>query len=252
MERGWFKVYRGWTAHDAFEPEPFTEREAWLWLIEKAAHAPHAIALKNGKEFQIGRGEFLTSLRCLETEWGWNSVKRVRTFLRKLNQHRMLTIILAPPGTHNQTHISITNYRKFQDGGHSDGHDMGTDRAQTGHIEKNVKNGKKGKVGAARPPPAVDLPEAKAEDPDKYAWEGMIVHLSHEHYRQMFEDFCGRVQRPYRTKERFDAILADADAWFVGEEPEKRRRWFFRLRQWINREIEIKRLRPLTLNEIAG
>lgn len=110
----------------------------------------------------------------------------------------------------------------------------------------------KGREGAQRPasddvPPGDEGPE----NPDRYAWEGLVVRLTHDHYRQLFDDFCSRVKPNYRNRETFEKIIADADAYFSGEPPDDRRRWWFRLRRWIDRDIEEK-YRPLKLHEIAG
>lgn len=252
MNQGWVKFPRGWMDNPLFEDEPFSEREAWAWLMEQAAYKARAITLKNGKEFELQRGELLTSLRTLATEWGWASTKRVRTFLRKLNQHSVLTVILAQPGTHTQTHIRLDNYNRIQNSGHTKDTDEDTDRTQTGHIPKKDKKEKKEGRGAARPPPAVDPPEEGGEDPDKYAWEGLVVRLTHRDYDNFFRQYCEKVKPFHRNREKFNEIISGADAWFVGDDPKERKRWFFRLGQWIDREIEIKKLRPPHIWEIAG
>lgn len=252
MERGWFKMPRGWMDDPNFEWEPFSEREAYAWLLENAAYASHRICLKNGRPFDIQRGEVLTSLRKLASEWGWKSDKRVRTYLKKLNHHGMVKFILAQPGTHNQTHIRLCNYSKIQDSGHNKDAATDADWTQTGRIEKKDKKGKKEGKGAARPPPAVDPPDDDGSDPDKYAWEGLVVRLTHKDYETFYRQYCEKVKPVHRNKERFNTIIAGADAWFAGDDPKERKRWFFRLMQWIDREIEIKKLRPPHIWEIAG
>ena len=41
--RGFFQVDRGVWSHPVFAPEAFTEREAWLWLIARAAWKPNGV-----------------------------------------------------------------------------------------------------------------------------------------------------------------------------------------------------------------
>src|SRR5262245_47884423 len=41
-ERGTFVLDRGWFDHPAFKDEPYTEREAWAWMISNAAYLPHS------------------------------------------------------------------------------------------------------------------------------------------------------------------------------------------------------------------
>lgn len=65
---GVFAVDRGVFDHPLFAPEPFTEREAWLWLVW------------NGPFKKTRKRTF----RLLCAMWGWNSETRVRHFIEKL------------------------------------------------------------------------------------------------------------------------------------------------------------------------
>jgi hypothetical protein len=49
MADGTFNVARGVFDHPVFAPEPFTEREAWLWLIAEAQWKPVRKRVRDGR-----------------------------------------------------------------------------------------------------------------------------------------------------------------------------------------------------------
>jgi hypothetical protein len=106
---GWIKLHRGWSKSPDFASEPFTEREAWLWLIEAAAYEAHTRYVK-GHAISLKRGEILVSQRTLADEWKWGR-QRVRGFITKLE----LLGSVKQAATHGLTHISVCNYTKYQD-----------------------------------------------------------------------------------------------------------------------------------------
>ncbi len=81
-ERGAFLIDRGWFDHPAFRTEPFTEREAWAWLISEAAYKPHQRRLGSAV-VQLQRGQLGASVRFLAERWKW-SKSRVDRFLLRL------------------------------------------------------------------------------------------------------------------------------------------------------------------------
>lgn len=88
QERGVFAVHRGIWDHAFFEREPFTQREAWLWLIGAAAWKPISVGMC-GKVVPIERGEFCFSLRFLAEKFGWLKDKVAR-FLLRCTKHDMM------------------------------------------------------------------------------------------------------------------------------------------------------------------
>lgn len=59
-ERGVLAVDRGVFEHPSFARVPFTEREAWLWLISEAAYRPHQrhlfyIPSREARTFEVDR-----------------------------------------------------------------------------------------------------------------------------------------------------------------------------------------------------
>ena len=110
-ERGFVSVDRGVFDHPMFAPEPFTEREAWLWMIAEAAWKP--MTVRAGRAvLQIDRGQIACSLRFLATRWKWPETS-VRRFLSRLaaGGDDALELIDAAQSV---TRITICNYDKYQ------------------------------------------------------------------------------------------------------------------------------------------
>lgn len=108
-ERGFFAVDRGFFEHPIFAPEPFTEREAFLWMIREAAYGDRRV--RRGKEMlDLARGQLAHSLRFMATAWKWKSDARVRRFLNRLKTDAMVII----ETTRETTRITICNYDRYQ------------------------------------------------------------------------------------------------------------------------------------------
>ena len=109
---GWFLMHRGWMASGDFKPEPFTEPQAFSWSIEQAAHSPH-LQWFNGVQYEVGRGEFVTSLHSMMTAFGW-SEKRVRGFRDRLSKAGKWAKRGANTGAKAPTILTVCNYALFQ------------------------------------------------------------------------------------------------------------------------------------------
>ena len=55
-KRGVFAIDRGLFDHPAFKRQPFTEREAWIWMIGEAAWQPTIVRI-NCRRFELERGQ---------------------------------------------------------------------------------------------------------------------------------------------------------------------------------------------------
>lgn len=161
---GWFKVHRGWMQSPDFQAEPFTEREAFLWSIEQAAHSPH-IQFFNGVEIAVERGEFATSSRKMAAAFQWGD-KRTRLFIARMQRRGKWAQRAAQQGAHIATILTVCNYGRFQGSDDAEGAPTGAARgaarAQLGRSEgaqqKKGKNGKKGKnEGEEASPPSLAL-----------------------------------------------------------------------------------------------
>lgn len=112
---GWIAISRDLFAHDFFAREPMSEREAWVWMIARAAwkDTRHRIG---GEMVDVPRGSFFCTLRELQQAWGWGSDKRVRSFLKRLENERMVDASTDA----KKTQITICNYEQFQDVGRNE------------------------------------------------------------------------------------------------------------------------------------
>lgn len=113
-----------------FRPEPFTEREAYLWSIEQAAFRPHRQWF-NGSLYEVDRGEFVTSLHTMEAAFQW-SEKRVRTFMRRMLRAGKWAKRGAHSGAKAPTVLSVCNYDSFQFPVLGEGERSGERAAQVG------------------------------------------------------------------------------------------------------------------------
>lgn len=107
-ERGTYNVDRGFWEHPAFADEPFTEREAWQWLISQAAFKAHRRRIGNF-QLELKRGEVAASIRFLAERFKWHRSKCER-FLHKLKTETMVRTRTET----GVTVISICNYDKYQ------------------------------------------------------------------------------------------------------------------------------------------
>lgn len=103
-------MHRGWQEHPVFEKEPFTEREAWEWIIASAAYENRTINIK-GSPVKLGRGQLSYSIRFMANAWQWKPV-RVQRFLKKINRWNMI----CSKSDTGQNVITVCNYRLYQDG----------------------------------------------------------------------------------------------------------------------------------------
>lgn len=83
-DKGVYAVARSVWNNPMFADEPYTQREAWLWLIGAAAWNEREVRGR-GAPVRLQRGEFFFSLRFLEERWGWTK-SRVERFLSMLEK----------------------------------------------------------------------------------------------------------------------------------------------------------------------
>lgn len=126
---GVFAVDRGVWDHPAFSREPFTEREAWMWLVGAAAWREWRIRA-NGVPVTLQRGEFCFSVRFLATKWSWLK-DRVQRFLVRLKKHDMIR-----DTSRDNAHVYIiSKYSDYQTVGRPDrdvDQDAASDATATG------------------------------------------------------------------------------------------------------------------------
>lgn len=108
MSGGTFSVSRKIWDHEEFIPSPFSEREAFLWIISEAAWKPRNKRV--GKiVVSLDRGQLAHSTRFLAEAWDWSHSK-VRRFLDRLEKRHMIDRITDT----GVSVICVTNYDTYQ------------------------------------------------------------------------------------------------------------------------------------------
>ncbi|MBK3798267.1 hypothetical protein GAY33_03270 [Azospirillum brasilense] len=105
---GFYLMHRGWRANPVFKDEPYTEREAWEWIIENSAWKPTRVRIKS-VVVDVRRGQLAASLRFMAEAWQWQN-PRVSRFLTRLEKEGMIECI-ADAGV---TVITVCNYEQYQ------------------------------------------------------------------------------------------------------------------------------------------
>ncbi|WP_435658104.1 hypothetical protein [Brucella pituitosa] len=108
----WVRVQADILDHPLFANSERSESDAWLWLITNAAWSPTHHRIGNDV-VPVPVGSVFVTLRGLAKEWNWKSEKRVRTFLRVLENHEMI-VTKTDAG---KTQVTICNYSKYQESG---------------------------------------------------------------------------------------------------------------------------------------
>src|SRR3954466_12746518 len=90
MRQGLFCVARKLWVDPDFEDEPFSEREAFLWLVGEAAWRPYRKRVGRGS-VALDRGQCCHSIRFLAERWRW-SKSRVHRFLERLQKRGILAL----------------------------------------------------------------------------------------------------------------------------------------------------------------
>ncbi|CAN7172914.1 hypothetical protein [Rhizobium leguminosarum] len=105
----WIRVQTSIFDHELFFGKEFSELDAWLWLIAKAAwrDTTHRIG---SVVIAVPIGSLFTTLRELQRAWRWGSDYRVRSFLKVLENERMI----VTNSNAGKTQITICNYKRFQ------------------------------------------------------------------------------------------------------------------------------------------
>jgi hypothetical protein len=211
---GWYRMRRGWQSHDFFPPEPFTEREAWEWLIGNAAWKSTTRRGGKGDLIPIDRGQLHVSDRSLAAAWQWDK-KHVRRFLDRLFRGEMLDQQKDQSGTV----LTVRNYEVYQDtaatAGPSEGPVKGPTRDQRGTTQEERKEKKE--EGGPK--------EAASAG---HAFAGKTVRLNAADLELWKQTYHGIPD--------IRAELAGIDAWFQRQDDATRRAWFHRTPQMLNRK----------------
>lgn len=103
---GTVNISRGIWHDVAFKPQPFTEREAWMWMIMEASYKARQKRVGN-ITVDLERGQLATSIRFMCDAWSW-SKSTVDRFLKRLEKRDMI-------GTDSGTGINVITISKYDD-----------------------------------------------------------------------------------------------------------------------------------------
>lgn len=106
--RGVFAVDRGIWDHPIFRRQPFSEREAFIWLVSAAAYKPRRVRVGSAV-IELDRGQLAHSLRHLAGLWMWPE-PNVRRFLKRLKSDAMIDA----DSDAGATRVTICNYDRYQ------------------------------------------------------------------------------------------------------------------------------------------
>lgn len=130
---GWVKLYRSLLTHWTMNVKPFSEFQAFVWLLLKVNYKPGRTFI-NGELHDIPRGSIITSQAKLADTWGWKR-DRVRSFLDSLRKSQATT----QQTTQHFTQITICNYEAYQDGAPTEPQPTPHDGVNSGVTNKEVK-----------------------------------------------------------------------------------------------------------------
>lgn len=112
---GYYLMHKGWMDNPVFTKAPYTEPQAWEWLISNTVWQSGGKKLSvNGQPLLLGRGQVSHSSRFMADKWGWKKDAVLR-FLKRLEKWDMIATANATGAATGQIIITICNYDKYQD-----------------------------------------------------------------------------------------------------------------------------------------
>ena len=90
----------------AFKDQPFTEREAFMWLVMEASWKPREKRVGSAV-VNLERGQLAASIRFMAEAWNWQK-STVDRFLKRLENRDMI-------GTASGTGLTIVTIRKYNE-----------------------------------------------------------------------------------------------------------------------------------------
>jgi hypothetical protein len=200
-----------------FAPEPFTEREAWLWILSSAAWSDKRVRV--GKSvYDLQRGQLAFSTRFMASRWKWDH-SRVSRFLKRLKTDTMIDTL----ATREATQITICNYNQYQFGRNTDETPNDTQNETATKHQRHKEEESNNLINK----------NSRGEDAEKvvpirrYAFEGKIIKLD--------QPGMDRWQKTYHAIPDITAALQLADDYY-SENPPKDNKWFFPVSKWLQKE----------------
>jgi hypothetical protein len=213
-DKGYIALSRGFFDHQIFADEPFTEREAFQWMIFEAAWKARRVRRGNFV-FNLNRGEFAHSERFMATAWQWSRSK-VSRFLIKLVKDGMI----EKKSNREATHITVCNYDKYQGGR--------TSKRATTEPRPNHDRTKLEPLNHLTNKPEEEARAANAAaNASKYIFEGAVIKLNRENYSRW---------KNANQNLPLDSVLSARDDWLstLPTDHPTRKNWFVATSTWLS------------------
>ena len=221
---GWIKLFRAiwdWRYSPLATKRPFTQLEAWIWLISKASYQDHVVG-----EVAVKRGQVLTSIEQLSEIWRRDR-KTVRRWVKNMQKNEE---VRSERGR-SWSLITICGYDEYQGDGTPNGTPKGTSYGTpdgtpkgTQSRSKEIKKEKKDK----------NIQSGKPDRVDVIPYQIIIEHLNRatgQNYRSTTETTRKHIRA------RWDEGFREADFFHVH---------LVKAEKWLGTDYE-KFLRPITL-----
>ena len=203
---GFYLMHRGWQDSDVFGNAEYSERDAWIWLIENAAWKETKARIK-GEGIPLERGQLSFAQRFMAEKWGW-SKSRVDRFLKRLDAETMISICSKNGATagqgmgQGQSIITICNYADYQDKAHAE---RGNDNEENGATagQQRGKEEQRNKL---------------TKNNTHYAFSGSTVKLT--------QDDLDEWGRRYHGLADIVAQIGALDDWISAQPEAQRKKWF--------------------------
>lgn len=134
-ERGYYAISRGFLENPMFKAEPFTEREAFQWLIQEASYDPRRYRI-GSRCFDLERGQLVSAIEFMRKAWKWKTKSRVHRILKRWESCGAI----LQKSERDATIITLCNYNDYQPGRNAERNAGGTlterSRNETEEINK--------------------------------------------------------------------------------------------------------------------
>jgi hypothetical protein len=162
---GTVNIARSLFQDEAFKAQPYTEREAFMWLVMEASWKDRTKRVGN-IVVELKRGQLAASIRFMANAWQWEK-STVDRFLKRLEKRDMIG---TDCGTGLNV-ITVCKYNDYQGDGASSGTEENQKRDSSGTAagqtrtpdaipDATHKEDKKEPIGSVIAPPLDDVSEA--------------------------------------------------------------------------------------------
>lgn len=157
-ERGYYAISRGFLENPMFKPEPFTEREAFQWLIQEASYDSRKYRI-GSRCFDLHRGQLVSAIEYMRKAWRWKTKSRVHRILKRWESCGAI----SQKPERDATIITLCNYDEYQPGQNAERNARGTltERSRNETEERNKYNNT---AAAPRDRPELDLIESQIRE----------------------------------------------------------------------------------------